>query len=495
MSRTRIIAAMLALVCGASALNARSAPARSTLAIGYLTEAIKNPRTDRATLTALRATRDKDLLPLFVALSRSAEKDLRLFAAASLSDVGGAAAAPALLERVRKDPVTLVRAEALVHLLGLDAISTDQLVETIGAPDESIRCLAARALVKQGRADLARSTLTALTRSRDLATASVARMCLLGAGEKKYLTALEETFGSPKTPPDVLTLLLGQIAEEKIVPAAGLAEKIAASSSSAFHRLLAYEAIVAVCPEPAEKLLEAIGKSDNTVLRVRLLRILSGCPNAADGFEALGAGADSVAALARFELARGAGGRAAVRAVREALKPPHPIVVEYILARGREDIAGAAGKADFYAPGLLEYVRSVDPEAHTMRGEHVLAARTATLLADIGTPEAMAGMKEILTGRYGALMRVAAAGLMRSRNKAVCELIRPLLDSPYPELVTDAALTLGGFGDPAVADALRRIVANPTRYPPPLAVLAAWRLLKIAGEVRSAARAIAGEIR
>ena len=114
-----------------------------------------------------------------------------------------------------------------------------------------------------------------------------------------------------------------------------------------------------------------------------------------------------------------------------------------------------------------------------MGPEHNRLAVAATVLADIGTPEGMNAIKEVLAGRYGAAVRAVAAGLRWSKNPAVCELAKPLLASPYLELAEDAALTLGAFGDFRAADSLNAILVRRQAHAPTLVTLAAWYLLKI----------------
>ena len=198
----------------------------------YLAKALADSEKASETLAALRATKDQDLLPFFAALSRSGDKNHRLFATAAMAEIAGERAAPFLLERLRKDPSMVIRGEALVNLISLKAISTEGLLEALSAADENVQCLAARGLAEAGRADLALDALKKLTTSKDLATANIARMSLLAMGYREYLQPLKKVVHDPATPANVVALLLAQIVEEKVAAALVLAEYLAATDSA-----------------------------------------------------------------------------------------------------------------------------------------------------------------------------------------------------------------------------------------------------------------------
>ena len=470
----------------------------SRLAVDYLSKALGDPERLPLALAALRATQDKDLLPVFVALSRSGDKRRRLFATTTLGELGGDKAIAALKERLKGDPMMAVRSEALVGLLGLKAISADELVAIVNLDgdggDENVRCIAARALVRMDRGKDAARALGALTRSPDASTACMARLCLMKIGRAGHIEPLAKVLADLATPPEVVALLMTQIAEDKNTAAAPLVERVIRTGPRAAIPY-AYKALSAVSPDAAGRLAKAIGKSDRTVLRIRLLGLLAGLPKAKPHLERIARGKDAVALLARFELARPSGGAKADAAFRAAGKIGHPVVLDYLLAQADKDIRLARARAAFYAAGLTEMVRSAPTGGQEMGPQHRRAAIAATLLADLGTPEAMTGLKRILAGRYNAVVRVTAAGLMRSKNRKVCELLRPLLKSPYEELACDAALTLGRFGDAAAGEYLSGIMRRPGRQPSPTAVLAAWYLLKIARRTRPAAGELARQIK
>ncbi len=459
-------------------------------ALKHLTEMLGEQVSAKVTLVVLRATKDPHVLPLFVAASRSADKEQRLFATVALREIGQKSAAEALFERLRNDPLMIVRAEALVQLLRLDAISPEQLIETLKTSDENIRCIACRALVQRGRGMDAARMLHQLARSKDLATACMARMSLLVMGYTEPLEELGKVMRSSETPPEVVSLILEQIREDKVAAALPLAEHVAKSGPSRL-RIRAYRALAAISSRATGTLYDAIGKSDKTVFRVGLLRMLSDRPDAREKLEALSTGRGAVSLLAKFELARNKGGFPAANAADKAIKLGHPVVINYVLDRAAGDIAKRRDQVSFYAAPLLTYVRSVSTNPKSMGAEHRWAASAATLLADLGSPQAIAGLKSILTGRYSAITRTAGAGLLRSKNSDVCDLAQPLLKSPYGELVQDAALVMGRFADPRAKPYLLRIVTHPRRHPKALTILSSWYLLRIAGRTQQAGKQLA----
>ena len=129
-----------------------------------------------------------------------------------------------------------------------------------------------------------------------------------------------------------------------------------------------------------------------------------------------------------------------------------------------------------------------------MNASHYHAARAATILTDLGTAEAVGGLRAILSGRHSAVVRAVGAGLLRSKNRIACELARPLLESPYEELYADGALVLGSFGDEAARRRLEEFTAGSGRHPAPLVALSCWYLLKISHQTEAAGRQLARQI-
>ena len=98
-------------------------------------------------------------------------------------------------------------------------------------------------------------------------------------------------------------------------------------------------------------------------------------------------------------------------------------------------------------------------------------------------------------GRHDARARAVLAGLRWSKIRAVCDLVRPLLKSPYHDLSTDAAMTLGRFGDDAATEHLQNILAHAAQEQPPLVTLACWYLLRIHAQARAAAEELAKTVK
>jgi hypothetical protein len=178
----------------------------------------------------------------------------------------------------------------------------------------------------------------------------------------------------------------------------------------------------------------------------------------------------------------------------KALDSGHPVVADYLLEAAQAGMTEAdapAAARQAWEAMLLHLAESSPDRGTQMQPMHYRAARAVTLLADHGSEESLAQVARLLAGRYGPRVRAAAAGLLRAKDKRVCDLARPLLQSPYEELVTDAALTLGRFGDQAVGPYFERILVRRADAPAPLVTLAAWYTLKVAGLDIQAARTLA----
>jgi len=476
---------MLALVLPAGLPSVRDADAARTL----LVQTLQDANRVGPALLALQSTGEKELAPLFAAQLRSPNKRRRLFAAAALCNVAGKAAAGALRERLWRDDEPAVRAEALVRLIALEAVSVKDLQKALSMDNESVQCIAARELTQRKRGDLARPVLARLTESKTLTTASLSRMSLLGLGQKQQLPILRKTLARPDAG-RVTELLLGQIREEKIAAARELAEHVAAHATTSWVRVQAWWAICAVAPNAPALLAGAIRKSTNPVLRVQLFETLALREDGAATVRAFSRGDDAIAALARFELARAKGGPAGAKAAAEVIRLGHPILADYVLGRAARDVAKSRDKAGFYAGPLLALIRSADPNASRMGRAHISAARAATVLCDLGTGEARKGLRALLAGPYGPRHRIVARGLLHAKTDRSIDLAVPLLKSPYATIVTEAALALGRFGRPVAAEALADIVRHPGRHRTDVVVHACWYRLRIAKQIGPTVRAL-----
>ncbi len=464
-----------------------AAPAMPKTAREYLKAMLASSEYTDNVLGILRTVEDPELVPLYVAYSRSGDKRHRLFATTTLGDLKGDLAAAALLERVFNDPTMAIRSQSLAILMQNKKITPAQLQEVIDkVPDDNLHCLAASGLVQAGLAEQVMPLLTKLSASTDALTAVLCRMRLLGLGKTEQMEPLARIVNDPNTKKEVLELMLNQIAEEKIAPAAELAEKLASQTRPEEVRWLAYNAIAAVSPNSAQKLYEAITKSDMTVFRSRVFWLLSQQKQATPFVKALADGNDAVAALARFELARPAGDDAAAKAAVNVVNLKHPVLATFILDRAKDDIAVDAAKAEWYVPALSAIARNVPAQEGALRIEHEQAAKAAKLLGDQGGEKAMVVLKDLLADT-GDLRRAAAAGLLRTSNPAAAALVRPLLENPYEELATTAALAMGRHGHKDALKSLQDIVArNATYRRPAIPLMAAWFILKTTGESKAA---------
>jgi len=490
----RLTTTLPALLAFAAAATAQTdAPATP---LGYLIGLVGETKTASPALAALRGTEDKALTPVFEAMTRSSDKKRRLFGVVALAELVGKDSAGALRERLAQDPVMAIRAESLGRLIEMQAVAPEQIADALKVPDENVQCLAARALVARGQVNLALGALEKLAGSSDSSTAALAQSCLLGLGRREHLPSLRKVMRDPETPPVLLGALLRQIERQKITAALPLCLHVAGTEEHSMNlRVQAYKVAAAVSSLGAATLRDAIARSKRDAFRVRLLKVLASRDDAGRHLGQLADGQGAVPALARFELARKVPGPTAAKAVTAAVALEHPVVIAYLLDRADEDIKAHGKACDYYVPGFVQLIRSANPRAKRMQKEHFLAAGAASRLIELGTPAAVAGLKELLAGKADAVTRATAAGLLRARNAAAGELVRPLLASPYAELSTDAALALGHFGDPAARPRLAEILANRQRHPPALVVLASWYLVKIAGQSRPAAAQLAKAVK
>ncbi|MDY6913439.1 MAG: HEAT repeat domain-containing protein [Planctomycetota bacterium] len=461
----------------------------------YLSNVLNDPDSSAWAIATLKSTDDKRLLPLLKALARCGDEHRRRVATAALGELAGDEAVEALLERIHKDTARQVRREAAVRLAQLRQIPPSHLVEMLQDPDETIRCLAARGLLRRGHGQAAAETLRQLTGSKDLATACMGRVSLLGMGRREQLAPLRKLVQNDQTPPGVLMLLMEQIVEDKTSAAAELAEALTGPDKPVPLRLAAYRAISTVSDRAPVVMGNAIRNSRHMVFRVRLLNILASSRNAGVALRAVSERNETVGLLARFELMRADRPKEAADLACRVIAAGHPVVVGYLLDRARQDIDDRRAECGLYVPALRAYLDSFDSRVQTMQPEHVYVARAAALLIDLGEPQGLADLKKILAGRHCAFVRAVAAGLLQAKSRAACELARPLLKSPYSELVTDAALTLGRFGATDSAEHLRAMLENPGRYAGPEVVLASWYLLSIFGQPQAAAERLARQVR
>ncbi|MBT3199638.1 MAG: HEAT repeat domain-containing protein [Phycisphaerales bacterium] len=474
-----LITALLA--CCAN--QARGADAVQT-AQNYLAKTLVDQKNAYVAINAFHAADDQELTPLFVALSRSGDKKKRLLASRALGQLANKDAIAALKYQLSNDSVMAVRSEAIVRLLDLQAADAELLSLAAKIKDESIQCIAARSLAKISKDSnhtiQARSTLQKLTASTDAMTAAMASQGLLAMGDSSQLDRLKKIVTDPKTNPAIVRVLMLQIIDEKISVAKPLTQAVIASPKQTTQiRIMACKALSAAGENTEAEIFAALRASGSMIYRVPVLGILASLKNSGPYVGAIAKSSLPIAPLAGLEMARKTPGAAASSAVDKALAMKHPIALSYTLQTAEDDIKKLGAKADFYVKPLLKFIDSVEPDTNRMTHMHLMASKATTLLMDMGTPQAVSGVRNILGRRYSATTRSAAAGLLRTKNKAACPIATKLLQSPYPELQTYGALTLGHFADPAASKYFTRVISNESGQTVTETTLAAWYILKI----------------
>lgn len=448
-----------------------------------------------ATLLALRATEDKDLKVLLEALARSGDKQRRLFATASSGTLLKDGAKDLLGERLKSDPSMTIRAEALVALLGLKLATDEQLLDALRTDDESVQCIAARALAAKGKFDAARATLERLAKSTDLATKHMSQMSLLANGQSQHLPALRKVLADRNTSDELMVLLLEQAGEEKVAPARGALREALKTQSDPMVRVRIYRSLAAIDPSVCQEVVKLAAKSSDTIFCTYMIQLLGNQKDRDALLAQLAAAKNSAGVLARFELER-LDKVKGTPAIEKALALKHPIVIDYVISALDRDVQAHGQAVDTAVPGLLAFIESVSTDVERMQPEHFRAAQAARVLTDLGTPRAIEGLSGILSGRYNAVVRAAAAGVSKSRNaQAACLLAKPLLKRPYQELSSGATLTLGRFGDKSAVKPLNALIQDARHQPPPLVALACWYSLKLQGQSKQAAAELAAKVK
>lgn len=490
----------VAVSCAAGADLTEDAMAYLSARLGNENQSSEDSQQARRTWVALRATKDPDLAPLFVAMSKSNKEINRRFAVAALGEFCGQAGVEALRLRVAEDSVAAVRGEALARLMDMKEATVEDLQRALKDADETVQVLAARGLARAGQGDAARPSLEKLAGSNAVLTARIAQLTMVALGDRRHMDSLTAAVKDPKMSERQALTLLSQIEDDKIVGALDLVNAVLEVRQELPVRVQAYRALSAVSPTAAADLLKASQGSSDTVARVNILNILAARSDATDALRTLAGQEDAPGLLARFELARPNGGEEARKAAQAAMATQHPVVIDYILESAAEDLKDHPKRAGFYVPVLLAYLESVSNNSPQMRREHIQAAQATTVLVDLGTPEALAGVKKALAGRYGSRVRAVGAGLLKAENKSVAELAQPLLQSPYEDLVTDGSLTLGRMGHDGARNHFSQLLARhkagqASSSDTALLTLASWYSLKIARHTRLAVEILAKQVK
>jgi hypothetical protein len=292
--------------------------------------------------------------------------------------------------------------------------------------------------------------------------------------------------------------MLDQIRLEKIAAALPVAQFLAKANQLQSVRVRALQAIDALWPQAGATLAQAISASDSLAFRLNVLRILAQRPDSKEFVRdfAHGPKDDTFTVVARFELARRAGGPAAQQATARAIGREHPIVIEYVLTRMQQDVRARGQVADFYTAPILKYLRQLDINPGRMTPANGRAAMAVQLLGELDSPEARKGLWDILAQPdTNPLKQLTAGALYRCKNRRIASLLRPSLKSPFPNLRIYSALVLGRAGRIAAVPALLRLqeLTSPTQTE--VRTLANWYLLKLSGESKQAIKKITQSIK
>jgi len=370
--------ALVVFTCGDAGFSAppKVNPSSVTSAVTFFSDALSgtNDLKRAIVLRGLESTGDKQLLPLFVALMQSGDKELRLMGTAMVVSVGDKSAAAALLQRLEKDPSMAIRGEALVQLGIIDSISQADVLKAGTIDDEGIKIVAARTLSRMGKGKIAREMLETLTESRDPSNVAFARMTLLGSGDRRQYAKLLRIVRDPATTNGLLIRLLSQIAQEKISFALPMAESMCSDDYSWEVRLRAFDVVSQLSPKGTQKLTNAFRSTDNIVLRINILQMISERDDSLDQIRTFASGnPDDLATLvAEFELARKTNLAAAESTALDMIKEGHPIYVEYLLNSMAEDIQNLQQRksaAEIYAPAIVKYLSTVKINPYRMTAD------------------------------------------------------------------------------------------------------------------------------
>jgi HEAT repeat protein len=289
--------------------------------------------------------------------------------------------------------------------------------------------------------------------------------------------------------------MLNQIRDEKITKALPVARYLAKPAHLLPVRIGAYWAIAELDENPANELAEAIGREENLLLQLNLLRMLAERDNAEAHLTGLAMVEGTVGKVAAFEVARLGNGEALPAALAAVAEEGHPVVIDYVLNRFRQDSQADKPAAEAYVPPLLAYLSDLKLTRNRMTPNHDRGAAVVEMLANHGSHAAMAGLSKLLEGTDNSSRRQLVAGaLYRSTNAGAVDLVRPLLDSAYSELYTYAALVIARHGGDAAIPVLLRIQDHKDITRPDVLVLANWYLIKLSGMTAPSVNAIVAEI-
>lgn len=492
--------AALALLILAACLGLANCPAQAQVSESAVSAAKENLRgalgestRSAEVLRGLRATGDKDLLPLFYAMCNSSDRMRRLFGVLAVCDLAPSDAVETMHQRYRQEADGGIRGVALNHLIQNHAASDEEIKTALESKDDNVALMGAREAMKRGYSPQALDVLKRIVADSESGSAAadkkddnsldwpelaiLSRMLLLSANQFEQAEPLNKMLSDENAEPRLKLLLLGLIAKDNIQSAQPMVKKIIESRDLPEVRMEAIRTLSILSGEEGtQAILAELDKTTDTVAQVQLIMLLGGLKGADKPlYHLCEINKPLLSELARFELARLAENNEELQtSTQELLKTGHPIVADLVMRKAKEKPNEA------YVPGLLQYIRSV-PNGEP-GPEHASAASATVVLVKISSPAAEKGLAEIASGPYSGVTRSVASGLAIAEGPCLGNVAEKLLASPYDEISTAGALALGKIGDPRATKILTDIVTHHDRYPASLVAMASWDLLKVAGQ-------------
>lgn len=481
--------ALLAVLSGAFTSSAR---AQDSIAANYLRRVVSDPQNALTVLTTLRQIGGDELTALYIAASRSSDRNHRMLGTMTLGQFNDPRGHEALIDRIDSDPTSAIRQQALGQLVQAGKVDIQTLKRFLDTGDEGLQSIAARAIVMAGEGQVARPYLVKLAASNDPATACLARMNLLTIGQMDQLELLKEIIESPDVTAEVIEIICLQAMEQKIRPVEGLLERIASSNYPMHVRLRALKALAELSPDGSAIVERTLRQNDNIVQRMLLLRMLVLSEHAHKSIENLAGLDDIIGEAARFELLRDSSPTDAQSIAMRLIDSKHPIVIGHLLDRISHTIEQESPTAEAFVGVLATIVENTPPAVGQLTQSQEHSAWAARMLADLNTPESMAALSRLLdSSGYTASRRAAVAGLLQTTNPQATAMAHPLLDSPYEELAITAAIAMARHGHDEARPYLVNILKNTARHRQTISILAAWYLLKLDGQDEKTAAELA----
>jgi HEAT repeat protein len=440
-------------------------------------------------LGALHSTSDPQLKDYFMAVSHSSDPELKLIA---LLDANGISHDPGVI-----DPKQFLAINApeyispsLAMLIQFGAV-TDAQLEQIQhlATDPAQRLMAAAEMVNRGKFTAAADTLHALISEPDPAVCYYAALTLLQIPEpiqdKLGLEMLKQLQANREYSLDALKqALLDRIADQKITAALPWAQTMAQDADNSID--VRQEALSTLLelgdPASPDVFTALLSSNDDIVSRVEL------------GMTAIRFGPSltpaDVASLAQTDspLLQGIAHAASLAvahqdptpAILDLVQQGQPIFLNWILDYA---VTPQAHDRIKLLTALVNYAVITDGD----RGQDYQRGLQAALaMADSDTPADRAALSGFLDSTNQAVVEIALAGMLQSKNANFAPLVREhwtdLLASTDDRIPQFAALVLGRQGDKTALPELAQIVTQDLDRSVGFRAVAGWYYLKITGQ-------------